>query len=480
MEPIIHNLKNQALAAVATVVEFAPEPVTPAEETACHPVRGRCVFLSENPGKEYAHSPIVALLSLPARNPAHRFSQSALVAMGRDFTECQRLEQCTEKKPEELKASRCKKVITRYEDLLTAMKSVQVLQDVATAIWKKFPHLAQRDVITILYPAGGTHVGSLALAFQLIEQGAPSARLILTEINSFSYIHMEQLLMEWARHNSDITIDGAWMPGQVLTKGGERWVLKLHYRGKPITLEYAIRDAEGYAHPRDIADADIWLFHDTGGGSNTDHYIWSDFLKHRSKSKVQIMVSENVVDFNPAADRTREDYYLNLPLSGIRIPGAYGCASFYSLKLQGESFDELGTSDVRSALVAATNHPLIQNLKDEEVDPFLVSASFGMSPGKRTGLVWLARRLLRIPGEEQQMLALQVLRAMSWSNATRTDIFHLLRHFGPDVNRILKDAFVRHGWDQGGQTLVGFIADGFVNIHKINAAIMAMQIGWQE
>jgi hypothetical protein len=217
----------------------------------------------------------------------------------------------------------------------------------------------------------------------------------MTEIDLMATLAADRLLREWAKHNTNIKVSGDWERVPARTNGGERWVLNLTYRDRPVTLEYALRDAEGYAHPRDIGASDIWLIHDTGGGIATDAQIWGELFKNRSRDKTQIMISENVVDFNPAADLDREvTYYLTLPLSGARIAGAYGCANFYPLRDPVSGLEELGTSDVRSALVADTAHPLIQALNNDSIARFVLSGSYSARTAKKEGLMWLAKQLL--------------------------------------------------------------------------------------
>lgn len=116
---------------------------------------------------------------------------------------------------------------------------------------------------TLLYPASGNHYAPLQTMMRLVDLGkADSVTLIGTELE-FNRYDMVQTLK--ALKTAGV-IEGFEAPSPTpmsFAKGGSEQVFKMHYRGKPITIEMAIgRSGDDYFLPEHFKRATGVIIHD--------------------------------------------------------------------------------------------------------------------------------------------------------------------------------------------------------------------------
>ncbi|HBF13689.1 MAG TPA: hypothetical protein DDW49_09965, partial [Deltaproteobacteria bacterium] len=369
---------------------------------------------------------------LPIRHPAKHFLERVSVNFKSEVDQAEKIQDVEERKKV------LGPIYEKHREFFRGMKSVGTYYDAGFRMAENFPHFLKKSV-KFLYSASGYNVAALATGMALLDWGAPSVDFVFTEMDADSPHAANRVLKAWIKDNPDILAFSSKWEGEESRNGGRRMKVMLTYKGKPITLHFAIGDSPDglYFDPRDAQESDVAIVHDAYSDVGyTDALLlkqllpsfWTDHPSHDSPKAILIT---NELD----SDRWDQEGGLEsiLPTRGIVIGGEFGHGDCYPIRndvLDGWCMPEVGRSHHKSAVIVSTGHPLLKDLPSEEVELFVdfaqkaggeseVKRVFGGIPmyaGKRMNddvkslLAWASHKLDQLGDDDRYYLALVAAR----------------------------------------------------------------------
>ncbi len=263
----------------------------------------------------YGMSSVHEFTRLPDNHPAKKFVEKVIIELNNEIKRAGK------------GAYSSAPAFKKYHDDIQAMKSTKAFFEAGDIIFKKFPNIAAKTEVVVLYPAAGFNVGAIASACALLDNGMTGAEVIFTDIDASAPEKALQVLKKWAKTNPDIQLDHEGEPIIIL------------YKGKPIKLTYSINNSdEGlYFRRDDLKRADVVIIHDAGdGGTFSDWPLFKQVLDANSRNaEPKAIIMTNELDMAPI--RFPQDYPgleqnkaasfsppSASPFRGLRVGSAYG------------------------------------------------------------------------------------------------------------------------------------------------------------
>ena len=361
-----------------------PKTITVAEaRQASEAARGIREATGQAPTGSLAATSLAEMTKLPVGNPAKDFLEGLLKNFGSDILNCAKERKTN---PD----TKCNTVYNKYYPLALTMKSVKAFYSSGQVMAAKFPYLAKKGKVTLLYPAGGGNVASLATAMALMENGAKSAEMIFTELHDQNAEMALDTLKEWAKANPNLEIPepARWkeinprhLDQSFVKKDRDdskaqepprRLQLQVKYLGKTITLTYALRDRNPefpnlYFDPIDLDRSDVVIVHDAYSSIEDTQTSFLKQVLPRLDPKFQkvILIDNESLD-NPKLEVYSQEGQKNAVVpGGVPVEGSYGHAEHYPVTGKKAidfywAMDELGQYSHPGALILSTRDPLIK------------------------------------------------------------------------------------------------------------------------
>ena len=204
----------------------------------------------------------------------------------------------------------------------------------------------EEGVLRLLYPAGGSHVASLYIAVEAINDGKVTrAELIYTEVDECKRLELVQNLSYLSKKDPDFTFD----PSEVtFTVGGSNcdeieYRFVVAYKGRPIIIHFCLNcSGEDYYRQMDFDRSDVYILHDALGHDPGDilHLI-SEYFRFQNSSPTiasPAIVIEDITAYNltlegKVVSNSRRSFDLELLGRMDRGQMTYGHRTHHSIEV---------------------------------------------------------------------------------------------------------------------------------------------------
>ncbi|HBF13477.1 MAG TPA: hypothetical protein DDW49_08885 [Deltaproteobacteria bacterium] len=155
-------------------------------------------------------------------------------------------------------------------DDLPDMRGLVTFTETAFLAAHKLPQIVRDRVLSVLYPASGSHVAALYMSLMLMDANIiDRANFVFTEIDANRYQDLQRCLNEALAQGVFDKVE--YSKPQNFEEGNESKVV-ITYQGKPITLTFALnRSGKDYFRPEYLEQADVVVIHDPGSDGDIQH-----------------------------------------------------------------------------------------------------------------------------------------------------------------------------------------------------------------
>lgn len=158
-------------------------------------------------------------------------------------------------------------------------RSAKIFIQTADAIAEEFSKLQLR-ALNVVYGGAGSHMAPLAVALRMMDLNIiDRASFLYTEVDEYAVDRVTAYLQ-----GSEDLFKNLKIAKENKSPGYEV-VFSWEYKGKPITLTFAIKRSEEYINDQYAADGNLYIIHDAGPGTHKNGQFIKQFIRARKAAQ---------------------------------------------------------------------------------------------------------------------------------------------------------------------------------------------------